>query len=330
MIDAISIVRRCSFFLSILLLLRDMLPNAWSIAIVLFALGLAYIDRQQSAADRNLSFQFNDPAICTYRVPAWVAWLTLLESPSLSVQRIPFARSMQLEATRRSWRLCEDSDSSPSVMSAILVSEIIGSCVLPVFLFILLQGKILYVLFFIVLMSLVGWRFVLWHYVREHYTHPTHFGAVKQKRVKTYVLYLPQKQGPAFTRRTWRGYEVYLDARMVKQLPQNALETLQAHEQGHIARGHTDVEFYLRLVRYIVVLGALLSLIVFPTQLAQATGPIAALGALLFIVLLVAPEATSMSLRMSWEKAADAWAAEYVGQQAINALRVGLRTNTYY
>ncbi len=330
MIDTIRVVRRCSFFLSMLLLLRSFVPNVWSIAIVFFALGLAYIDRQQFATNRDLFFQVNDSALCTYRIPAWVAWLALLESHSLTVQNIPFVRDVQLEATKQSWRLCDDSQSKPSLISGILVSEIIVSCLLPVFLFILVQGNTLYFLFFLVLMSLIGWRFVLWHYMRESYASPTQFDRLKRKHIKTYMLYLPQRQGPAFTRRTWLGYEIYLDARMVKQLPQNALDTLQAHEQGHIAHGHTDIEFCLRILRYITIIGAILSLVVFPTQIAHATGPAAALAALIFILLLVAPEVVTMSFRTSWEKAADAWAAQHVGQQAINALRVGLRINRYY
>ena len=235
----------------------------------------------------------------------------------MPAQQIPFARDMLLEATERGWRLCKDPQSKPSVLSALLVSEILTSCFLPVALFLLVQGNALYLSFFLVLMSLVGWRSLLWSSLRECYPHPVYFGVVKHKHVKTYTLYLPQKQGPAFARRTWRGYEVYVDVRMEQKLSQQALETLQAHEQGHIACRHTDTEFSLRLLRYGALGGALLSLLLFPAQMAQATGPIAALGAFVLLILLLAPEMIPLALRMSWEKAADAWAAHYVGQHTI-------------
>jgi Zn-dependent protease with chaperone function len=159
--------------------------------------------------------------------------------------------------------------------------------------------------------------------LREDYLNAVVYG--NKRNLKTYVSYLPREGVPAFARRTLRQQEIYLAAREVYNAAPVVVQVLQAHEQGHIALGHTNWVFYLRKLRALAVAGALLVLLSFYHTLTGVSGPGAALILGGGIFLCIAPELFQFLWQGKWERGADTWAAAYVGQGNVHFVRMALR-----
>lgn len=259
-------------------------------------------------------------------LPCWVAWLLRLDMPALTgeVMTIRWRLSLVAEARGYALRSCpgqplawrESAQAIGVVLLALLPAcglvltdfrLLIAVCTAPALIWILLR------------------RLAFQRYLREELKElPEGVALLPEPAVKLFTSYLPQKDAPAFARRTWSGQqEIYLDAWL--QVPVQVLQVLLLHEQGHIARGHTTLLRSLWDCQLGAVLVGLLAAVCLPQFLDELSGPVAALCLLLWSMLLMAPLLGKLLCLRRWENEADQWAITHLGPGALEAARLYLR-----
>lgn len=270
--------------------------------------------RQEGLAQQEL--------LWTQRLPLWVGCLLLTEHFFRNGPPLPLRYPVRLSATREGYSLNQSFENHVGWVEYCLEGAILLLCILPVL--------SVFIPFTLIAIGLASGAVLAQVYLQKHaFNHYLRaeepemqdaMGIQKLPKVRTFRSYLPQENVPAFAWRSWRGQEIYLDARLLA--PASIVQALLVHEQGHIALGHTTLLFLLQCCRYITISFGLLVISLFGATLGQASGPGALPWLLAFIGGLLAPEIVKLIRQDAWEQQADHWAAIRLGQGAVHTARL--------
>lgn len=322
--DFLRAFRRCTYLAAMLVFVP--LPYRSLLAFILLV--VYYIETRKSNLTYSEKAHRSEEPLAVRSLPSWVAWLLVLEFSPLMVSIRSLTGEKELVVYRHFWSLrdtTEQATVSPwwhMLFSIGLFCLVIIPSVLIVTLPVSLSLDI--AMFGTQLLLLWLLQAVINRYLRDDFTEPLNYS--QQKNTRTYISYLPREGTPAFARRTLRQQEIYLGIRTLRTTSQIVPQVLQAHEQGHIILGHTTLLFYLRQLRTLTIIATLVAAGSLPATLTNASGPLAALALAIFVLLLVLPELVQFLAQTAWERSADNWAAEHVGQNNVYLVRSQLKS----
>jgi Zn-dependent protease with chaperone function len=240
-------------------------------------------------------------------LPGWVAWFLVAECAPLAGEALPLGRRVYLEATPERYSFRPEPSQRRRAIDLALSIAVIILCVLPNIA--ILTPSLTQPLFLAIAGGACLAQLCLVTYTFKRYLRAELSDIYKRTlidpfpKTRTFYSYLPSET-PAFARTNWRGRpEIYLNARL--QVPERIIRALLAHEQGHIAMGHVRLLFLLRCCRVAAIVIALIALVAAGSLLQQSSGPAAALALLVWVGLLIAPEAVSFLMQGPFERQAD-------------------------
>lgn len=132
-----------------------------------------------------------------------------------------------------------------------------------------------------------------------------------QPSVRTYLSFVPQTRGPAFSYETLTGPHICLDARGFYRSPPNIYAALLAHEYGHIRLGHLSLLSFLGSISAAMI-GAWLAYLLFFSSHYSGQGLMAAMIIFLSLLIIALPYWAKPFLEAKHEAQANRWATQYI------------------
>lgn len=291
------------------------------------AIALAWFE-QWEHRNANLgiaSSTVRDDAILTRPIPGWIGALI---SGTFYRDQTALFRKTELIVTRNGYASMS-SDARAPMHDVALTAIIIGSYLVQIVVLVtwhkvgLIIGIIALQLLYFLFRELP--KFLL----REPY--PLAPGLQQKDKVSSYMSFLPQTRTPAFSQRSFLGRNtLYVDARAHQLLSTLDIVTLQTHEMGHIALGHTDTLFWVHFGQRLIVITLTLYVLLHWHHFLTPGNPLQALSLIGLLAVLAFPLAMQRLLRNKWESEANEWAERRVGHEAIAQLQNKISHQTYW
>lgn len=212
----LRIIRRSSFLFPLFILV----PFRWHIIAAISAFALAYADI--SRAHAQLDYRHTSHTITKKRIPFWV-FLVIAFTWYNVVLTLDNEINHTLVATEQGWSLHGAARGLFSRLATIVMVSIILA---PLLLFLLLPGKISFAL---IDADLIGFYLLgryTWRYLLEPLDTRNYIDI--QPTVRTYLSFVPQTRGPAFSYETLTGPHICLDARGFYRSPPTIYAALLA------------------------------------------------------------------------------------------------------
>ncbi len=314
----LRIVRRSSVLFPLFILF----PFHWHAIVAIPALVLAYVDVTNTHAHqdrRNIG-----QTIAKKRIPFWVFLVIAFTWYHVTLTRDDEVNPT-LVATEQGWSLnCASRELLSQPVTTVVMVVIILA---PLIFFLFLPGKIS---FGFIDADLIGFYLIgryTWRYLLEPLNTRAYTNI--QPSVRTYLSFVPQTRGPAFSYETLTGPHICLDARGFYRSPPNIHTALLAHEYGHIRLGHLALLSTLRSIS-MAMIGAWLGYLLFFSTRYSHGGLIAAIVIFLSLLILALPYWVRPLLESKHETQADRWATQYMDSSTLQHAKTWIRQLNLY